>query len=197
MSAGPYSINAGQSISPFIVAIVEGQDIDDLRDAVNLAYQRSGLITSSEENPDQVPVEFQLLQNYPNPFSAGSATYAGGHGYGYGGNSTTTIKYIIAGAGLQDEVSSKSYNESGFSPINSKHISPIVRNRTSGFQNQVPVSLTVYDVLGREVEALVQKRQQPGIYEVTWDASGQSSGIYFYRINVGNYTRTMKMIYIK
>ena len=44
------------------------------------------------------------------------------------------------------------------------------------------VSLKVYDVLGREVRTLVNRKQGPGTYEVRFDASGLSSGVYFYRI---------------
>ena len=46
------------------------------------------------------------------------------------------------------------------------------------------VSLKVYDVLGREVAALVNEVKQPGVYSVTWDASssGLPSGLYYYRM---------------
>ncbi len=44
------------------------------------------------------------------------------------------------------------------------------------------VSLKVYDVLGREVRTLVNRKQGPGTYEVRFDASGLASGVYFYRI---------------
>ena len=44
------------------------------------------------------------------------------------------------------------------------------------------VSLKVYDVLGREVRTLVNRKKGPGTYEVRFDASGLASGVYFYRI---------------
>jgi hypothetical protein len=59
------------------------------------------------------------------------------------------------------------------------------------------VSLVVYDILGRVVKRLVEQRQSPGIYEVTFDASGYASGVYFYRLQAGNLTMTKKMILIK
>lgn len=46
------------------------------------------------------------------------------------------------------------------------------------------VSLRVYDVLGREVATLVNEVKQPGSYEVTFDATGLASGVYFYRLSV-------------
>jgi hypothetical protein len=44
------------------------------------------------------------------------------------------------------------------------------------------VRLVVYDLLGREVATLVKEEKQPGTYEVTFDASDLSSGVYFYRL---------------
>ena len=46
--------------------------------------------------------------------------------------------------------------------------------------------MKIYDILGREVATLVNEKQKPGYYEVEWDASKNSSGIYFYRITAGN-----------
>ncbi len=59
------------------------------------------------------------------------------------------------------------------------------------------VTLKVYDVLGREVETLVNRKQNPGSHTVTFDASKLPSGVYFYRLNAGTYTATRKMMVIK
>ena len=59
------------------------------------------------------------------------------------------------------------------------------------------VKLVVFDILGREVAALVNDVLQPGTYEVTWDGSNYSSGIYFYRLTTENYTASGKMLLIK
>lgn len=66
------------------------------------------------------------------------------------------------------------------------------------------VTLKVYDMLGREVATLVNEAKSAGEYEVEFDASGLSSGIYFYRIQVtpiggqaGNYSKTMNMTLLK
>jgi len=56
------------------------------------------------------------------------------------------------------------------------------------------VRLKIYDILGREVETLVNEQLKPGTYEVTWDASDYSSGVYFYSVQAGNYKETKKMI---
>ena len=59
------------------------------------------------------------------------------------------------------------------------------------------VKLTIYDVLGREIQTLVNEKLQPGSYEVTFDGSNLSSGIYFYQLKAGNNIETIKMLLIK
>jgi hypothetical protein len=59
------------------------------------------------------------------------------------------------------------------------------------------VKLVVYDVMGREVQTLVNEKLQPGTYEVSFDGSAINSGIYLYKIISGGYSETKKMILIK
>jgi photosystem II stability/assembly factor-like uncharacterized protein len=59
------------------------------------------------------------------------------------------------------------------------------------------VTLKVYDVLGREVATLVNEEKLPGEYEIEFDGSQLSSGIYFYKLTSGNFIETKKMIYLK
>jgi hypothetical protein len=59
------------------------------------------------------------------------------------------------------------------------------------------VTLKVFDVLGREVSTLVDEVGQPGVYKVQWDGSGMPSGIYFYRLQAGEFVETKKMILLK
>lgn len=59
------------------------------------------------------------------------------------------------------------------------------------------VSLKVYDILGREVTTLINEFQKPGIYNVSFDGSNLSSGIYYYRLVTGSYSETKKMLLLK
>jgi photosystem II stability/assembly factor-like uncharacterized protein len=59
------------------------------------------------------------------------------------------------------------------------------------------VQLKVYDVLGNEVAVLVNEEKPAGVYEVDFDASVLTSGIYFYQLKSGNYLETKKMILMK
>jgi hypothetical protein len=74
-------------------------------------------------------------------------------------------------------------------------------NPSTTIQFQVPnfsfVNLKVYDVLGNEVATLVNEEKAAGSYEVSVNAKGLSSGIYFYTINAGNFIETKKMILLK
>lgn len=65
------------------------------------------------------------------------------------------------------------------------------------YRNGGTVSLRIYDVLGREVAVLVHRELKPGEYEIKFDASNFTSGIYYYKIEAGEYSRTRKMILIK
>ncbi len=59
------------------------------------------------------------------------------------------------------------------------------------------VVLKVYDILGKEIQTLVNEQLQPGTYEVTFDGSNLPSGVYFYKLRAGDYTETKKMLMIK
>ncbi|RJP63254.1 MAG: T9SS C-terminal target domain-containing protein [Ignavibacteriales bacterium] len=59
------------------------------------------------------------------------------------------------------------------------------------------VNLKVYDVLGREVRTLVNEEISPGTYEVIFNGSNLSSGIYFYRLQAGEFVQTKKLILMK
>jgi hypothetical protein len=59
------------------------------------------------------------------------------------------------------------------------------------------VSLRVYDILGREVEVLLDEHKQAGSYSVQFNASRFASGVYFYRLQAGSFIETKKMILMK
>ncbi|MFA5404149.1 MAG: T9SS type A sorting domain-containing protein [Ignavibacteria bacterium] len=59
------------------------------------------------------------------------------------------------------------------------------------------VSLKVYDLLGKEISILVNEKKSPGIYEVNFNGSNFASGVYFYRIQTGDFMQVKKMLLIK
>ena len=84
-------------------------------------------------------------------------------------NPTTKIKYSIPSLALRERVS----------------------------EGRVRVLLKIYDVLGNEIATLVNEEKPPGVYEVEFDGSKLSSGVYFYRISAGNFIESRKMVLTK
>ncbi len=91
---------------------------------------------------NDIPSNYSLSANYPNPF-----------------NATTTIAYQLPKAG--------------------------------------DVQLEIYNLMGQGVRTLVNSYQQAGTYRINWDASEYSSGIYFYRLKVGDKTLTKRATLLK
>ncbi|MBN1398250.1 MAG: PD40 domain-containing protein [Bacteroidetes bacterium] len=74
-------------------------------------------------------------------------------------------------------------------------------NPTTIINYQLPVkglvTLKIYDVVGREVAALVDGIQNAGYYNVTFNGAGISSGVYFYRLQAGTLCNTKKLLLMK
>ena len=74
-------------------------------------------------------------------------------------------------------------------------------NPSTVIKYQVPqdafVNVSVFDILGNQVSTLVNENKAAGTYELKFDASNLTSGIYFYKIHTGSFTQTKKMILMK
>lgn len=99
-------------------------------------------LTGISHNGSEIPKEYNLYQNFPNPF-----------------NPSTTIKFDI--------------------PQNSG------------------VRLLVYDMLGRQVQSLVDGELKAGKYQVSWNAANLASGIYYYKLESGPQVFIKKLILLK
>ncbi len=102
---------------------------------------------ASNDGVNTVPAEFNLEQNFPNPF-----------------NPRTTIQFAVP---------EKSY-----------------------------VRLEIFSLLGQKVRSLVNDNLEPGVHTVNWDGKNDTgvqvgSGVYFYRLQTPNFTRTKRMLMIK
>ena len=113
-------------------------------------------VTTIREIDNQIPVNYYLSQNFPNPF-----------------NPVTTIKFSIPA------------------------LTPSLSLGERVSEGRVRVTLKIYDVLGREVATLVNEAKEPGIYEVKFDASKLSSGVYIYRLTSKDFTASRKMMVVK
>ena len=74
-------------------------------------------------------------------------------------------------------------------------------NPSTKIKYQIPnsgyVSLKIYDVLGEQVASMINKEQPAGSYEINFDASKLTSGIYFYQLKAGNNIQIKKMMLLK
>ena len=76
----------------------------------------------------------------------------------------------------------------------------IYRPRTD-FEFGIPagshVTLDIFNIMGQKVTRLVDGYYEPGMYTVTWDGTNSASGVYFYRIEAGEYIEMRKMLLLK
>jgi photosystem II stability/assembly factor-like uncharacterized protein len=113
------------------------------------------------------------------------------------GENGLVLKSDIASEIWIDEKYNKNYPT--YYSLNQNYPNPF--NPETTIHYQLPASgdvqLGIYNVLGQKVSTLVSERQRAGSYEVTWDASGFTSGVYYYRIEVDEFQDVKKMILIK
>ena len=118
-------------------------------------------------------------------------------GQGINGTTNQDEGYLLAINGIT------SVEESQLTPgnfvLNQNYPNPFNPSTTINFSIQSSdfVSLKVYDVLGNEVATLVNEKRPAGSYNINFNASQLSSGIYFYKLQAGSFVETKKMILIK
>ena len=110
-------------------------------------------------------------------------------------------RYIEAGGSDDIVLSVKQIGSSVPSTFDLSQNYPNPFNPTTVINYQLsacgPVTLKIYDVLGREVLTLVNQKQNAGYYKVTFDASRFASGLYFYSLSAGEKLFVKKMMVIK
>ena len=62
---------------------------------------------------------------------------------------------------------------------------------------QCQITISLYNMLGREIEKLYTGSQVPGYHSITWDASEYSSSLYFVQMIAGEYISTQKLMLVK
>ena len=125
---------------------------------------------------------------------------------------TFFVDYVRVYKKVQTDVKESEINISDYSlsqnypnPFNPstiiKYSIPIVETLPSttvdGRTTSLNVTLKIYDLLGNEINVLVNEKQMPGNYSVKFDASKLSSGIYFYKLMVNEVSQTKAMILVK
>ena len=62
---------------------------------------------------------------------------------------------------------------------------------------QSNVKIIIFDILGKEIETIVNEEKPSGTYELSWNAGNLPGGVYFYQLRAGSFTQTRKMILLK
>ncbi|MFA4907014.1 MAG: LamG-like jellyroll fold domain-containing protein [archaeon] len=167
----------------------------------SLYVRSTSLLTTKTPNPT-------MLGDYRNQISTGPFNLAQGE--------TLTVAFaMFAGDSLNDICTSamrakQVYNnglpvEEVYNSVPDKFTLhqnyPNPFNPTTNIEYAIPkrsaVRIEVIDLNGRLIETLVNRTQEPGKYQITWNASRFPSGVYFYKITAGDFVETRKCLLIK
>ena len=77
------------------------------------------------------------------------------------------------------------------------NIAPSLNGESTYGARGMITSLIIYDILGHEVTTLVNEMLKPGTYEVSFEGSNYSSGVYYYKLTAGDFAETKKMVLLK
>jgi len=120
-----------------------------------------------------------------------------------GANSLADLKINAANAKIKYGTSVSVKNETGLIPdkfaLAQNYPNPFnpVTNISFSLPKSSNVTMKVYDVLGNELKTLVNEFKNAGTYNVNFDASSLSSGVYFYKIQAGDFTEVKKLTLVK
>lgn len=137
--------------------------------------------------------------NYGNGTSFNSVFYTDTNDIIIAGANGTILRTTTGGIISAVDEKQKTNILSGNFTLSQNYPNPF--NPTTTISYQLPVTsnvkLKVYDILGREVATLVNEEKPAGSYEVEFNGSGLSSGIYFYQLKAGNFIQTKKFVLMK
>lgn len=128
------------------------------------------------------------MDNQANVYVTGKSD--GGHGY-----SIATVKFVQSPTQI-DPVSVNAPESIRLEQNYPNPFNPVTRLEF-GISKLGFVSLKVYDILGKEVKALVNEIRPAGTYSVSFDGSNLSSGVYYYRLESGRFTEVKRMVLLK
>jgi choice-of-anchor B domain-containing protein len=221
---GKFLITADESRGPpGIIAIWNISDLTDIE--LVTTYRPPGDVTSIAHNPfvknnilyvshhtaglrlvdlrnPYTPVEFAFHDTYPN--SNAAITEGNWSCYPFFNSGKIISSDMQTGLYVHAIINDPTFiNNSNivlrnFS-LSQNYPNPFNPNTIINYEIRITnfIKLKVYDVLGNEIATLVNEKLSPGSYEVQFDGSNLSSGIYFYRLETEKFTETKRMLLIK
>jgi len=117
-----------------------------------------------------------------------------GFGWAVGGNGLV-LRYD--GVNWIDQTTGKTYPDK-FS-LSQNYPNPFNPSTAIGYQLSAisDVELSIYNLLGQKIATLISEKQNAGVHQVEWDASGFSSGVYYYQIKAGEFHEIKKMVLLR
>jgi hypothetical protein len=197
--------------------VLSGVSGDEITDGINMVIQGgSGAGNAdSEDKISPLPGADSII-TYTNAFGAGALKYDSGvfrvvyfafpfeaiHGAGAFASRDTVMSKVLdwfcaSGVGVEEKDSAIRIPQSEFKLFQNLP-NPFTNGTTFRFSlpEKSLVSLSIHDVAGRTVETLVNGELGSGIHEVEWNTD-VPSGIYFYRLNSGDFSATRKLIILR
>jgi len=191
------TINGGNSWSYMNVRTPDLNAVKFLNPDTVVAVGNFGnVIYSTNQGETWTTYETEMMTHF---YDVGGKSLTHLYFVGPSGKIISTIDPILLSG---DEGSNANLNITGYQ-LNQNYPNPF--NLVTTIKYSIPnnaetrhgVSLRIFDILGREVTTLVNEEKQPGTYEVKFDATRLSSGIYFYRLKAGSFIETKKMILMR
>jgi len=109
---------------------------------------------------------------------------------------TTVVNFQFPSVGVPGEREAKIPKVFSLSQNYPNPFNPVTTIKY-GLPEDAYVRVTIYNISGQRVCTLVDENEGAGYHQVSWDGKGMASGIYFYRIEAGQFTQTRKMIMLK
>jgi len=167
--------------------------------------QQYGLLSRPGISPATTPADYRMIVNANpvtlSPVETGNVTYGivlGNSLSELQTNADTTIQlYRSVLADIKEP--SKEQRLLNVFALDQNFLNPFNPSTTIRYElsHASRVSLRVYDTLGQEVATLVNETKTAGVYNLEFDAGRLASGVYFYRIQAGDFVQTKKMILVK
>jgi hypothetical protein len=205
-----YNYSTGLSADPIMVPV----EMTSFTAAASSNKVTLNWKTATEVNNYGFEIERRVVASVNNEtvawtkigFVAGNGTSNSAHNYSYADASVSSGTYVYRLKQVDHDGTYKYSSETEVSidvpnafVLNQNYPNPF--NPTTTIAYTIPeqgmVSLIVYDVLGRQVGALVNEYKSAGNYTVSLDASKLSSGVYFYCLQSGSFIQKKKMVLLK
>jgi len=181
------------SISNDTIYVTEVDTTHDLAYCI-CYFDLCATVTGLQSGYYNIEVYRKFLLLYPD-----TLFYIGSTSFNYGGSPLTLISNSYQSDCYQ--ISTVKGNKEQPAEFKLEQNYPNPFNPLTCIRFEIPnrtfISLKVYDILGNKIATLVNEEKPAGEYEVKFNASGLTSGIYFYRFQARNFTDTKKFILIK